>query len=219
MRIADIAILWDMDGTIIDTRSCHFQSWRDTLRKHGYDLNKQTFESNFGRNTQTILPIFLGFEPDGAMVSRLIDEKERNFRQKALQKTTLVPGVRSWLGKAKALRIPQAIASSGSQENIEFLVSGFDLSPFFHALISGADLPAKPEPDVFLSAARTLNRKPENCLVIEDSLPGLKAARKAGMHCVAVTTSQPRSALIDADLIIPDYSFPFEEMLEHFNIG
>jgi beta-phosphoglucomutase len=218
MRIADIAILWDMDGTIFDTRECHFLSWQETLHNHGYSLEKATFETNFGRNTSTILPIFLGFKPDEEQAKLLIDEKERNFRQDVLQQATLVPGVREWLRRASGLHIPQAVASSGSKENIGLLISGFNLSSFFSALISGADQPAKPEPDVFLKAARSLNRQPENCLVIEDSLSGVKAAKNAGMRCIAVTTSQPRSALHDADLIVADFSYPFDEMLEQLDI-
>lgn len=218
MKIADIAILWDMDGTLIDTRTSHFTSWRDTLREHGFDLDKEVFETNFGRNTHTMLPIFMGFTPDEEQAAQLIEEKEHNFRQIALQQASLVPNVREWLEKANTLNIPQVVASSGSQVNIEFLISGFNLSPFFYALISGADQPAKPEPDVFLKAARVLNRRPENCLVIEDSLPGVKAAKKAGMHCITVTASQPRPVPTDADLIIADFTFPFEEMLNQLNI-
>lgn len=219
MDLNETAILWDMDGTIIDTRMCHYTTWRDTLRKHGYDLDWDVFKMNFGRNTHTILPLFLGFKPDEALAEKLIAEKEQQFRQIVSQQAALVPGVKDWLEKADVLHIPQAIASSGPQANIKFLISSFGLLPFFDAFVSGADLPAKPEPDVFLNAAGILKRQPEQCLVIEDSLAGVEAARNAGMHCIAVATSLPPSELTNADLIVADFTYPFERMLSHFNLN
>jgi len=218
MKIAEIAILWDMDGTLIDTLSCHFTAWQDTLLEHGIKLDGEVYYANFGRNTNTILPILLGFTPDEPQAVRLIEEKERRFRQNVLHQASLISGVRVWLGKANDLHIPQVIASSSTQENIEFLISRFNISSYFSAFISGADLPAKPEPDVFMKAAQILNRKPENCLVIEDSLAGVQAAKAAGMRCIAVTTSQPQSALTEADLVVANFNFPFEEMLVQLDI-
>ena len=218
MRLKDIGILWDMDGTVIDSKECHYLTWRDTLRKYGFDLDRNLFDAQFGRNNQATIPIYLGFEPDEELAERLVEEKERLFRQIAQQQTTLIPGVKDWLKQAKAFHIPQAIASSASQENIKVVIASFGLSPFFDALISGEFLPAKPEPDVFLQAARALNRHPQDCLVIEDSPPGLQAAKNAGMHCVAVSTSHPRAELTQADLVVNDFSSPFEGMLKQFNI-
>ena len=161
----------------------------------------------------------MGFEPDENLEVQLIQEKEQTFLQRAPQEAVLVPGVRNWLSSAAARHIPQAIASSGPQENIDFLMSRFNLSLYFKALISGAELPAKPEPDVFLKAARVLNRTPEHCLVIEDAVPGVKAAKNAGMRCIAVATSTPKAALTDADLIVDDFTSPFKAMLNNFDIS
>jgi beta-phosphoglucomutase len=127
--------------------------------------------------------------------------------------SSLIPGVVDWLSTAKARGISQAIASSGPLENIETMMSSFGLTEYFDRFVSGADLPAKPEPDVFLAAARELQRKPDECLVIEDSLPGVKAAVNAGMKCLAVTTTNPREMLTIADMAIDDFTQPLMGIL------
>lgn len=211
------AILWDMDGTIIDTKASHFSTWEMVLEKHGIRLDPDVYTANFGRNTRTILPIFLGFDPDPELTEQLIEEKADLFRKVAPFESSLVPGVKKWLSTARAHGISQAIASSGPLENIETMMSGFDLMRYFDRFVSGADLPAKPEPDVFLLAARELNRSPEECLVIEDSLPGVEAAKNAGMKCIAITTTNPSEALTMADMVIDDYHQPLKTKL--FELG
>jgi HAD superfamily hydrolase (TIGR01509 family) len=208
MSKPSLAILWDMDGTIIDTKASHFITWQTVLHRHGYDLDRDVYDANFGRNTRTILPLFLGFDPDEALLQTLLHEKETLFREVAPKKAALIPGVKTWLREARANHIPQAIASSGSLKNIRTMMESFDLIHYFDALVPGHDLPAKPEPDVFLLAAKALDTPPESCLVIEDAIAGLQAARKAGMHCIAVATSHAREKLAFADLVIDHFEHP-----------
>ncbi len=113
------AILWDMDGTIIDTKACHFSTWETVLKKHGFRLDPDVFIANFGRNTRTILPFFLGFDPEPDLMEQLIAEKADLFRKVAPVESTLIHGVENWLSTAKAQGMPQAIASSGPLENIQ----------------------------------------------------------------------------------------------------
>lgn len=214
MQDNNVALLWDMDGTIIDTSVSHFKTWRDTLQKHGYDLNRKIYDANFGRNTRTMLPLILGFEPDPELVDEIIWEKEVRFREVAPKEATLIPGVESWLDFAHRNKIPQAIASSGSMDNITTMLRSFDLLKYFDVLIAGADLPAKPKPDVFLKAAQALGQAPQDCIVIEDSLAGLQAAKNAGMTCIAVTTSLSVSETSIADLVLDDFTEPLSEILQ-----
>lgn len=207
------AILWDMDGTIIDTNACHFSTWEIVLNQHGYSLDKDIYNDNFGRNTRTILPIFLGFEPEPEFMEALIEEKADLFRKIAPFEARLITGVENWISTAKVHGIPQAIASSGPLENIQTMMTSFKLLHYFDRIVSGADLPAKPEPDVFWEAAQQLNRKPEDCLVIEDSLPGVKAAKNAGMTCIAITTTMARADLGLADKVIDDFTSPLLTVL------
>lgn len=208
-----LAILWDMDGTLIDTKTCHYITWRDVFNKHGYELAPDVFESHFGRNNTTAVPLFLGFDPGPEVLKEWIKEKEAYFREIAPTETHLMPGVETWLKTAQNLGFRQAIASSGPIENIELMVKVFGITSYFDALVSGSDLPAKPEPAVFLKAAQGVEILPERCLVVEDSVAGVNAAKRAGMKCIAVTSTHPREKLTSADAIVDDFTSPLEDYL------
>ena len=208
------AILWDLDGTIVDTKASHFLTWQRALEKHGFVLERTVFEVNFGRNNRTLVPLFLGFQPDGDLLAEIIEVKETLFRQIAPHQAGLVPGVKTWLSKAGEINIVQAIASSAPMENIAIMLEKFDLRHYFASIVSGAALPAKPEPDVFIQAAQTLNILPADCLVIEDSIAGVQAANQAGMCCIAVTTTHQRDELGQAAIVVDDFNTPFHEILK-----
>lgn len=202
-----------MDGTIVDTKDCHFFTWQRALEKHGYTLDHGVFEANFGRNNKTLVPLYLGFQPGADFMEEIIEDKEILFRQIAPQQVSLVPGVISWLSKADEMNFPQAIASSAPMENISMMMEKFDLSNYFETIVSGVELPAKPEPDIFVKAANNLGCLMRDCLVIEDSLAGVQAAKIAGMRCIAVTTSHPRTELGLADLVVDDFTGSLEDAL------
>lgn len=213
MSLPDLAILWDLDGTIIDSTECHYKTWAAALDKHGCSLSWEVFKSHYGRNNKAALPIYLGFNPDPSLAQEICEDKEVLFRQLVAEEAKLVPGVTSWLERSKIAGIRQAIASSAGLKNITTMLSAFNLVRFFDVLVSGANLPAKPNPAVFLAAAEQLKQLPENCLVIEDSSAGVDAARQAGMTCIAVMTSHTKSQLKDADLVLNDFNISFLEAL------
>jgi beta-phosphoglucomutase len=208
------AILWDLDGTIVDTKACHLFTWKIALEMHGYEFDLTLLTENFGRNNTTLLPLLLGFEPDHDLMMKIIDKKESLFRKIAADWISLVPGVTSWLSAAADLNFSQAIASSAPMENIVTMLGIFNLESCFNKIVSGTNMPAKPQPDVFLHAADVLNVSPENCLVIEDSVAGVQGARKAGMRCIAVGTTHHQEDMHQADVVIEDFTVPFPEMLQ-----
>lgn len=207
------AILWDLDGTIVDTKACHVYTWEKALQRHGFAMDMAVFETNFGRNNSTLLPILLGFTPDDDLMTEIIEDKEAMFRQIAPERITLVPGVKTWLSAADELNYAQAIASSAPMENISTMLEIFNLESYFKSIVSGTDLPAKPEPDVFFQAAQALAVHTDHCVVIEDSIAGVEAAHRAGMRCIAVSTTHPRSVLGQADLVIDDFTKPMSDAL------
>jgi len=207
------ALLWDMDGTLFDSKETHFISWQYALRQQGYELDRQVYNENFGRNNRANVPLFLGFEPGPNLYLTIVETKETYFRQIAPQTTTLVPGVQSWLSEACKRKIPQVIASSAPMINIQTLLAEFELLSYFDHLISGEDLPAKPEPDIFLVAAKSVHRIPEDCWVIEDSLPGIQAAKNAGMRCIAVATTHSPTDLAMADVVLQDFTTPLCQII------
>ena len=114
------------------------------------------------------------------------DQKELRFRQALPDQLSLLPGVLDWLQRFHSWGWKQAVASSAPPENVEALVDELDIRPYFDALVTPGDLPGKPDPAVFLLAAERLGVPADHSLVIEDSVPGIEAARRAGMHCIAV---------------------------------
>lgn len=213
MDVRHLAILWDLDGTIIDSKECHYQSWKTALEKYGYPFSRPAYEENFGRNNHTAIRIYLGFEPDIGLEDAILEEKELIFRENAAEQARLIPGVKNWLEKAENWQFPQVIASSAPMENIKTILTSFHLDSFFSYLISGADLPAKPEPDVFLTASQKVGYPPGRCLVMEDSPPGVHAAKNAKMRCIAVASAGNREALLSADLVLDDFTIPFDQAL------
>ncbi len=195
-------VLWDMDGVLVDTGEFHFQAWMKTLPGEGLPFDRETFRRTFGMNNAGILALLLGRQPEPDYISRVSDLKEANFRQAIRGRAQPLPGVRDWLERLHRAGYRQAVASSAPQENIDFLIGELGLRDYFQVVVSAAHMPGKPDPAVFLEAARRLDLPPAHCVVVEDAVPGVEAARRAGMKCIAVTTTNPARALAAADLVV-----------------
>lgn len=209
------AVIWDMDGVLIDTGEPHYITWRDTLAEIGVEYTREDFQATFGMNNQAVLEYVLGEKPDPDLAGTLIEKKERAFVEIVHQGVEPLPGIVDWLSRLKSWGVKQAVASSAPWGNIDAELDGADLRRFFDAFVSGADLPPKPNPDVFLKAAAELGVPPERCVVIEDSLAGLGGALAAGMKCIAVTTTHPAKELQKASRIYPDLSAMSVEAFLH----
>ena len=198
------AVLWDMDGVIVDTGEFHYRSWQDTLSRQGMEYSRETFRTTFGMNNRGIIEILFGEDVSEGLYHQVSEEKERAFRQLIKGKVKLLPGVQSLLDTIADARIPQAIGSSAPQENIDAIVDSLGLRSYFKELVSAYNLPGKPDPAVFLAIAELLDVRPSQCLVIEDAVAGVKAAQRAGMKCLAVTTTNPPEVLAFADQVVDD---------------
>lgn len=196
------AVLWDMDGVLVDTGRFHFDAWSNTLAGFGIPFDRETFRKTFGMTNPEILALLLGRPPEPELQARISDRKEQEFRLAIRGQAHPMPGVQLWLARLQASGVAQAVASSAPQENIEFLVDQLGLRAYFTALVSAFDLPGKPDPAVFLEAARQVGVAPAQCTVVEDSIVGVAAARSAGMRCIAVTTTNPPQALQAAGLVV-----------------
>lgn len=198
------AILWDMDGVLVDTGEAHFLTWEQALGEIGITYTREDFRATFGMNNAGTLEYIYGEPQPSALVNQLGGYKEELFREMVQSGADLLPGVADWIERFKSWGWKQAIASSAPWENIDALVDGLKIRSQFDAIVSGFDLPPKPAPDVFLKAASEIGGRPENSLVFEDSLAGVGGAVNAGMRCVAVTTTNPREALHQAGLVFDD---------------
>ena len=195
-------ILWDMDGVLTSTGEFHFLAWSETLADYGIPFSHDQFTATFGMNNAQILQILMGEAADRSLVTEIGNAKEERFRQAVQGHARLLPGVSEWLARFQGWRFRQAIASSAPPANIKVLVDELGIRPFFDAVVSGADIPGKPDPTVFLNAAQMLGVPPQRCIVIEDAIAGVEAAKRADMKCVAVTTTNPPEALARADIVV-----------------
>jgi beta-phosphoglucomutase family hydrolase len=196
------AVLWDLDGVITDSGEYHYQSWVRVFTPMGIQFSKDTFNELFGMNNTTMLSRYFDPEREAELMKEVAAKKEKLYKQVFRGQLQLLPGVLNWLTYFQEHGIRQAVASSAPADNIEPMIAELGIRHYFEALVSGEKIAGKPAPDVFLLAAKKLESKPEDCLVIEDSTAGLEAAERAGMRSVAVQTTNPPKALQRASLIV-----------------
>ena len=195
-------VIWDMDGVLVDTGEVHFQSWVDTLPDFDIPFTREIFNNTFGMNNEGILKLLRGEDFDPKIMADISERKEASFRRAIHGGLKTMPGVLTLLEAIRYENIPQAIGSSAPQKNIDAVVEELGLNNYFKALISAAEMPGKPDPAVFLTAAQELNAPVTQCVVIEDAITGVEAALQAGMKCIAVTTTNTASSLQAANMVV-----------------
>ncbi len=214
------ALIWDMDGTMVDTRHAHWLAWKQAMANERYELNWETFLKTFGQRNDTILRDLLGQDLTDTEIARIGDAKEQMFRGILKdQGVQLLPGAGSILDQAISDGWSQAIVSSAPRKNITTILEVIDHLNTFAALVCAEDvINGKPHPEGCITASQKLGVAPANCLVLEDAPAGLKAARNAGMACVGVLSTHDH--LSDADWIVTtlnDLSLATIESLLHQN--
>jgi beta-phosphoglucomutase family hydrolase len=196
-------ILWDMDGVIVDSGSLHFAAWQETFARRGVELSKQDFDRLFGSRNDFIIRSVMGQELPENDVQAMVQEKEESFRQKASGNIKPFPGVVRLLNAIKKGNFKLGLVSSAPKENIDLVLRKLNLEGLFDCIVCGQEVPdSKPSPEIYLLAAQKLGATPGDCLVIEDSPLGVKAAKSAGMKCLAVTNTHPQQELKEADKVV-----------------
>jgi beta-phosphoglucomutase len=195
------AVLWDLDGTIVDSEQYHWQAWRDTMSAEGVELTFAQFRATFGWRNDAMLRQWLGEHADAARMERIGNTKEEAYRR-LVRDGGLEPleGAADWVRRLHAEGWAQAIASSAPRLNIEVVMEAIGLAGFFEASASAEDVErGKPDPQVFLLAASRLGVPAARSIVVEDAAAGIEAARRAGMRSIAVVRDH---ATLPADLVV-----------------
>jgi beta-phosphoglucomutase len=202
------AVLWDVDGTLVDTAELHFQAWAALAREIGKPFTRADFAATFGWRNPEIIPKLFGKEYDAKQIDLLGDHKEDLYRAEAAKGVALLPGVRSLLDAVTAAGGRQAIGSSAPRRNIDMLLRMTATTPSFATIVSMEDTSrGKPDPEVFLLGAEKLGVSPDRCIVLEDAPVGIQAAKAGGMRAVGVTFVGHHSVetlqAAGADLVVP----------------
>jgi HAD superfamily hydrolase (TIGR01509 family) len=200
MTTAVRAVLWDLDGTLVDSAELHWHSWRDTLAAEGYHITHGQFLETFGQKNDRILPGWLGAETPLDRIRRVGEAKEAEYRRLVeVRGLTPLPGAAAWIRRLHAEGWKQAIASSAPRANIAVMLRVLGLDRELDATVAAEDVTlGKPDPQVFLEAAAALAVPPERCVVVEDAAVGVEAGCRAGMKVIGVN----RRMTLAADLAV-----------------
>ena len=200
MSSAGRAVLWDLDGTLVDSAEFHWLAWQEIMSAEGAPITREQFEASFGRRNASFLPEWLGPGAPAERVERVGDAKEARYRRYIAERgCEALPGAAAWVERLHRDGWWQAVASSAPRRNIEAVLDGLGLRGFFQAIVSAEDVRVgKPDPRVFLLAAERLGVPAARSVVVEDAAAGIEAARRAGMRCIGIS----RGAPLDADLAV-----------------
>lgn len=198
------AVLWDLDGTLVDSENYHWQSWQHAMALDGTTVTHKQFTQTFGQRNETILRGWLGDDAAPERIQRVADAKEIEYRRLAEERgLTPLPGAADWLVRLQATGWKQAIASSAPRLNVDVMLRALKLEHYFDAIVASEDVTkGKPDPEVFLTAAARLGLPASRCIVVEDAAAGVEAARRAGMRSIGVS----RAAVLPADVFVRSLS-------------
>jgi beta-phosphoglucomutase family hydrolase len=196
--------IFDWDGVIINSAVQHETSWERLAKECGKTLPENHFKRGFGMKNEVIIPELLHWTTVPTEIRLLSLRKEAIYREVVREQgITALEGVESWLRMLRDEEIPCAIASSTHRENITTTLDVLGLEPFFSVIVTAEDVKrGKPDPEVFLTAARQIGVEPGNAVVFEDALVGIAAAQAAGMRVVAVAATEPKEKLHHADWVV-----------------
>ncbi len=181
-------VLWDMDGTLVDTADLHFEAWWLVSEELGHPFTRDDFAATFGRRNPEIMDYLFPGRFSPADVDTIGEHKEQRYRAAAERLgVTLLPGVAALMAGLHARGVRQAIGSSAPRANLDLILRLTGIERYLSAVVSAEDTArGKPDPQVFLTAAARLHVAARRCLVFEDAPAGVAAAKAGGMKCIAV---------------------------------
>lgn len=184
-----IAVLWDMDGTLVDTAEHHFHAWVRICREYGKEFTRADFTATFGKRNPEIIDYLFDGKIQGPEADKLGHQKEEYYRAESTKTgIELLPGVLNLLKSLNELGAKQAIGSSAPRGNLELILKLTGVGKYMQAMVGMEDTQrGKPDPQVFLIGAEKLKIQPQNSVVVEDAIAGVQAAKAGGMKCIAVS--------------------------------
>jgi len=188
MRQEPFAVIWDVDGTLVDTAEMHFDAWVRMANELGRPFSRDDFSATFGRRNPEIIRFLFHQNFTEQEVREIGERKETYYRGEAEKGIELLPGVSDLLAALADRGVRQGVGSSAPRGNLDLILSLTASAKYFQTIVGMEDTQrGKPDPQVFLVAAERLGVPPNRCVVFEDAIAGVQAAKSGGMKCVAVT--------------------------------
>jgi beta-phosphoglucomutase len=201
--MSQLAVIFDVDGVLVDSYEAHFQSWRALFRDLGTDTTEEEFAATFGRTSREILRDKFGDQFDDDRFRELDERKEHLYREAFRQNFVPMESAVELVDALAAEGVKLAIGSSGPAANVILAVDLLGVRDRFAAMVTGADVTrGKPDPQVFLLAAERLGMTPRRCAVVEDAVHGITAANRAGMASIGLVGTTTRERLGHARLVV-----------------
>lgn len=213
------AVLFDMDGVVVDNLPYHVDAWLLFCERHNIPLTREVFYRELnGMNSKDTFEWFYQKEMSRAEVEVLEEEKEILYRGFYKEHMKPAAGLVTFIKALRAHGIKTALATSAGPGNIDFIVDGLGIRDQFDAIIGGAEVrKGKPDPEIYLKAAALVGVDPADCWVIEDSLQGIASGLNAGMQVVGITTSHTAEELAHTHWIAADFVNLFEHLEERIS--
>ncbi len=185
------ALIFDMDGTLVDSMPYHEKAWDLMMPELGISVDRfEFFTWSAGLTNKEIFPRLLNRAVGEDELAMLAGRKESLYRECYRDAMSPMHGAVDLLIRAREANIQTALGTAAPPENIELVIGGLDLYEHFPVIVGGADVRnGKPDPEIFLRCAEKMNVTPNRCLVFEDTPAGIEAAFRAGMKCIAITTT------------------------------
>jgi beta-phosphoglucomutase family hydrolase len=202
------AVIFDMDGVMVDNSSFHKKAWREFGRNHGFELTEEQMKRHIhGRNNTDALRWLFGRELTESEVADFVNEKENLYRKAFAPHLRPVKGLAGFVRELERLKVPMAVGTAAPPENVDFVLGGIGLRDAFKIIVDDTQFSkSKPDPDVYLKCAARMGVRPSRCVVFEDSPSGIMAAKNAGMKVVGVATTSRREELPPADMVVDDFT-------------
>ncbi|HTJ73681.1 MAG TPA: HAD family phosphatase [Verrucomicrobiae bacterium] len=197
------AVLFDMDGVIVDSEPLHVAAFQATLKNYGYSLSDEQYKQHFaGKTDEAGFKQYFDFIGETVDLPVIMDKKATAYLELAADRLVPYPVVIDFIKSLAEQGTPLALVTGSLRAEAEVTLKTFGLTDFFSSIIAAEDISqSKPSPEGYLKGARALRAMPSDCIVIEDAPSGVKAARAAGMRCLAVTTTHTKEELREATAI------------------
>lgn len=215
-----IGVLFDMDGVIVDSLHHHVEATRIFAERHGFSISgTEIKEKYFGRRNQDWMPELFGKDLSKEKIQAYADEKEAIFREIYEKDIKPVAGLIEFLEDLKTHKAPVAVGSSAPGENIDFVLDKLNIRSYFDALLDDSYVnKGKPEPEIYIKAAKALEMEPQNCVVIEDAPAGIEAGKRAGAKVIGMTVTHGRDRLPETDMTVDDFrELDYQKLTALFN--